>query len=156
MAKIRLLTTGTKCTDSPTGMKGTITHIEILKEGVTEYLFRPEGLNPETSLPLESFPVEVWRLNVTDSDFEEREIPIEDIGKVFKDKVTTYVGTVVATVIHLNGCLHYVLQAQGINKSKNRIQKIEVDPRSCEGAKVAPGAPPSPEGEYPQDSFGSE
>lgn len=152
---MKLIKTHTKCTDSATGLDGTVCAIEILKDGEVEYLFQPKGLNPETKVPLNRFPVKAWRLNVKDSDYEDRDVPIQDIGKLVKDTVSGYQGTIVSVIVHLNGCCHYVLQAPGVSQNGNPIRMIEVDPRSCEGVTLPPTAPPSPEDEFPQGGFGA-
>ncbi len=155
MKKLTLIKMHTQCTDAATGITGTISGAEIDKFGFARYSLHPKGLNPDTGLPLAPFPVEAWRLNVEDDDYEQKEVPCEQIGKVVTDNVSGYTGMVTHIVIHLNGCMHYVLQANGKAKDGGRIRAIEVDPRSCGDAVVPPKQPPSPGEAFPERGFGA-
>lgn len=48
-------------------------------------------------------------------------------GDVVKDQVTSYEGMIVATVLWLNGCYRYVLQAEGLKKDGEPLDRVEVD-----------------------------
>lgn len=149
MAEVQLIKMHTMCKDTATGLEGTVTAAEVHKDGSVDYIFTPKGLSPETMLPLSRIHLHSWRLTVKPEDFEMKEIPTDMIGNTVTHTISGYKGMVIGIVVHLNGCIHYVLQAEGRTKDLNPVKVIEVDPRSCDG--IIPSAtpkkedPPSPE-----------
>lgn len=147
MATVKLIKLGTKCADTATKNNGAVTHLNINGSGHQTYLFQPKKLNPDSGLPVNRLRLDATRLNgIKEGHYTEVELPMEMIGQGVEDDFSGYKGVVIGLTIHLNGCVHYVVQAPGHKKDGSPIEAIEVDPRSCVGydPSSSPPAPTSP------------
>ncbi|MBU3668895.1 MAG: hypothetical protein FGM57_02925 [Candidatus Taylorbacteria bacterium] len=152
MAKVRLIKLGTMCTESASKLSGAPTHFNINGSGHMNYLFQPKRLNPETHLPVNRIRLDESRLQgITKENYVEMELPTEMIGKEVEDRISGYKGTVVSLTVHLNGCVHYVVQSAGTTKDGSPIDSIEIDPRSCvDQQSTSVKQPVSPGDPFPQ------
>ena len=135
--KIRVLKLGTVCKDTATGLTGTLTHWYINMAKHIEYLLQPKALNPDDGHPVKKLLVEVERLQVTEKDFEEVEVPFEILGSIVTNKSSGFTGTATCFVRHINGCFHVNIQPKGLlPKTRNPIKPGEFDLRDCEGKMI--------------------
>lgn len=132
----RVIKMRTQCTDSATGLAGTVTHWIINMEEKVDYFLRPKGLNAEGQ-PLDPIFLCAKRLQVTDDDFEEVEMPFEILGTKVTDTISGFTGVAIGFVRHTNGCLHVYIQPQGKLPGKGGpIEKADFDIRGCTGPAI--------------------
>lgn len=135
--KIRVLKLGTVCVDNATGLTGTLTHWYINLAKTVEYLIQPKELNPDDGHPVKKLCLEAERLQVTDADFEEVEVPFEILASIVTSKSSGFTGTAICFVRHINGCFHVSIQPKGLlPKTNSPIKPCEFDFRDCEGDKI--------------------
>lgn len=131
---LRVIKLGTVCTDKATKLKGTVTHWLCNMGKRIDYLFQPEGLNPEDGQPVKKIILEEERLGVSPEYFEEVEIPFEILGTHVTSKASGFSGMAVEFVRHINGCFHVVIQPSGVlNKTNSPVLKTDFDLRECTG-----------------------
>lgn len=136
MKRIKVIKLGTFCKDKATELSGMLTHWIYNMEGNVSYLFQPKGLDEEGQ-PVNKLYLEASRLNVTENDFEEVEVPIEILGTNVTDKASGFTGMATSFLRHINGCFHVFIQPKGMNQKNNSpIQKCDFDLRSCEGEMI--------------------
>lgn len=136
MKTVKVLKLGTECPDSATGLEGTLTHWSMDMAGVVNYIFQPRGLNDEGQ-PLKRLYVGVERLQVSERNFEEVDVPFEILGSQVTDKASGYVGMAVEFVRHISGCFHVVIQPKGKSpKTGASITPSDFDLRGCTGEKI--------------------
>jgi hypothetical protein len=164
--KIKVLKLGTTCTDQATELKGTVTHWFIDMGQRIDYVFQPEGTNPDDGQPLPKIILELERLSVTEDDFEEVEVPMEILGTQIMDKPSGFSGMAVGFTRHTHGCFHVSIQPPGrLPKTNGPVKKTDFDLRSCIGAAIKPmtsaeldrdhEARPSPTDDLPERTVGT-
>lgn len=104
---------GEMVTDSATGLKGMITHLQVEMDSNRWYRFQPRGLNPETGLPVDGMWITHNRViggtEVPDDD----RFPFQVLGTEVEDIATGFKGTAVNFVLHSSGCIHISIQPKG-------------------------------------------
>ena len=134
--KIETLTLGTVCDDRATGLTGTLTHWVLSMDGRITYIFQPRGLDRKGQ-PLNHLVLNEARLDVSESDFEEVEVPVEILGTEVTDKASGFTGMAIDFIYHINGCFHVAIQPRGVVESTGLpINVSEFDLRRCTGEKI--------------------
>jgi len=134
--KLKVVKLGTTCVDKATELQGTLTHWICDMSCKVNYLFQPQALNEEGQ-PVQQLYLEVERLDVKLTDFEEVEIPFEILGTIVSDKASGFTGMAISFMRHINGCFHVFIQPKGLNpKNNSPIQKCDFDLRSCSGEMI--------------------
>ena len=137
MTTLKLLKLGTRLNDRATLLTGTLTHWVIDMGQRVDYIFQPTGLNPENGSPLKHLSLEIERLEYSEENLEEVEIPFEILGSIVTDKASGFTGMAVGFVRHINGCFHVIIQPQGVLAKTNApVCKSEFDLRQCEGEMI--------------------
>jgi hypothetical protein len=135
--KIRVLKLGEVCTDKATGLTGTLTHWLFDMGQRIDYIFQPQGLNPDNGQPVNKIFIELERLETTENQFEEVEVPFEILGTIVTNMASGFKGMAVNFVRHVNGCFHVAIQPAGrLSKTNSPIQKAEFDLRECSGKMI--------------------
>ena len=129
MIKIKALKLGTKLKDRATNLIGTLTHWVIDLGQRVDYIFQPPGLSPENGCPINHLLLEIERLEYSDENMEEVEIPFDILGKTTTDKASGFTGMAVGFVRHINGCFHVIIQPQGVLE-KTGAPRIQTGVRS--------------------------
>ena len=131
---VRLYKLGCDMSDKASGAKGQLTHVQTDGDN-TYYLFQPKGLNPETGLPVDSKWICAWR--VVDGLKVQVELPIELVGTAVRDRASGFGGIVTFVELHINGCLHALIQAKGeVKKTGAMVVESNFDIRRLTGARV--------------------
>ncbi len=105
-------------------------------EGSISYLFQPKGLDEEGQ-PVEKLHLEATRLEVTDKNFENVEVPAEILGTKVTSNASGFTGMAIGFMRHINGCFHVVIQPEGMLKKTNKpIQRCDFDLRECSGPMI--------------------
>lgn len=134
---MRIIKLGTKCRDIATGLPGTVTLLHINMDLHLNYLFQPEGTNPETGLPSDKIPLGIARLDLPDDCYVEIDLPTEVLGSQATDSASGFSGMAVDIVLYINGCIHLVLQPPGVLPKTNApIKKTEFSILQCTGEKI--------------------
>jgi hypothetical protein len=128
---------GTMVTDSVTGLKGMLTHLQI--EGDSKmYLFQPRGLNPKTEEPVDAIWIAPDRI-LNGQDVAEPYLALDALGTEVEDEASGFKGVAVAAVLHINGCIHLDIQPAGIVKETGRpIKRNNFDIRRLKGKAIKP------------------
>jgi hypothetical protein len=135
--KIKVLKLGSVCKDTATTLTGTLTHWAINIGQRIDYLLQPPGTNPDDGQPLKKINLELERLETTEDQFEEVEVPFEILGTIVTDKASGFTGMAIAFVRHINGCFHVVIQPSGrLPKTGASIKHTDFDLRGCAGDKI--------------------
>ncbi len=126
---------GTDVKDSVTGLKGMLTHARL--EGDTLlYIFQPRALNPKTREPVEGFYIDKNRV-VNGIDAPEPYLAREVLGSQVEDRASGYNGIAIASVLHINGCVHLEIQAQGVApETFEKIKRQNIDIRQLKGKAI--------------------
>lgn len=154
---------GTVCTDEATKLTGTLTHWLIGMSGSIDYLFQPNGLNPETCQPVKKIILSPKRLILPPNAMKEIEIPFEILGTQVEDQASGFKGMAIALIMHINGCFHVEIQPPGVTpKDQTPIKTAEFDLRGCTGIEIpvlteaeqekSQREKPSPDMDYPRQS----
>ena len=85
--KMKVIRLGTSCVERATGLKGAVTHWTCNMGKNVSYLFQPRGLDDEGAPVKKQFLCKE-RLNVSEGDFEEVEVPFEILGTQVEDKAS--------------------------------------------------------------------
>lgn len=134
--KIRVIKLGTECKDRATELAGTVTHWNCNMDQHVLYLFQPKGLDEEGQ-PIKKLGLETSRLDVTDKDFEEVEIPFQILGTTVKNVPSGFTGMAIDFVRHINGCFHVTIQPKGTLPKKGcPIRANQFDLRECCGEMI--------------------
>jgi hypothetical protein len=133
----KMLKLGTECKDRATGLVGTLTHAIINMGKQVEYVFQPKGLNEEQQ-PLKKLALCIERLEVSEENFEEVNVPFEILGSEVTDKASGFSGMATQFIRHINGCFHVEIQPAGMLPNKNEpIRSNEFDIRGCTGLMIS-------------------
>jgi hypothetical protein len=97
------------------------------------YFLQPLGLD-EKGEPHDRLNVKVEHLDVAPTDYHEIDVPMNILGSIVTDDLSTFTGMAMAFYWHLNGCLHVVVQAPA--KDGKIPQPLEFDLRHCSGDQI--------------------
>jgi hypothetical protein len=97
------------------------------------YFFQPQGLD-ENGKPYDALHVKAQHLDVSPKDFHEIDVPMNILGSIVTDDLSTFTGMAMAFYWHLNGCLHVFLQAPA--KDGKVLSPVEFDLRHCSGDEI--------------------
>ena len=122
MNTLTVVPIGSKVTDAPTGLKGSITHIIVELGGNTSYMFQQQGLNKDTQLPFDGFWIPEARMEPKVPAKETLNIPVDVLGSLAKEPNSGFTGTVTSLIMHTNGCVHAGLQSKGLKANGERIE----------------------------------
>ncbi len=109
--------------DKATGVKGSPTHLVYDCDGRPSYIFQPKLLDPEDGHPVPHYHLEPSRAIGSESDLMEYNPPLEVIGTEVTEKNTGFAGMAVGLVLHVDGCVHVVIQARGVVAKNNHVIK---------------------------------
>lgn len=130
--ELQLFELGTMVIDKVTKTKGMLTMFEIDMSSNQLYLFQPSMLNPETQQPVETLWIDEKRIQ--GGRKKTMKLPMEVLGTLVEDKATTFKGTAVNLLLHLNGCIHVVVKPEGkIKKTNESIASNNFDLRRLKG-----------------------
>ena len=132
-----MLKLNTKVTDTATGLKGTLTHLHIEMGGNQSYCFQPVGLNPETRQPHVGLWLVAARIKGGVEIPTPSYLPMVILGTEVCDKHSGLKGMAIALQLHLNGCVHVMVQPEGtLSNSKAPIEVANLDVRRLTGKHV--------------------
>jgi hypothetical protein len=120
-------------TEAETGLTGMLTHWIYNRDGSLRYIFQPHGLNPEDRQPVDRICINPASIPASTPmiDFE---VPDGILGSQVEDRASTFAGTAVSFVCHLDGCLHVRVQPKGVvQKTQAPIAATEFDLRRLKG-----------------------
>lgn len=126
---------GSKATDSATGIKGMVTHMQIEMGGNRYYSFQPKGLDTKTGEPAKPMWLVGQRLtnaNIVPDDTW----PLDVLGTDVEDDASGFKGVAVSMVLHINGCVHFNVQPKGLQENGSPIQTENFDIRRLKGKAV--------------------
>lgn len=124
---------GIMCTDTVTGLKGMLTHFHVELNGARFYNFQPHGLNPKTGQPQEMLWIVEGRVS-GGQDVDEPDLPVNVLGTQVQDKASGFSGTATALTLHINGCVHIIVQPKGrLAETGDTIKQHEFDIRRLVG-----------------------
>lgn len=131
-----MLKLGTTIKDSASGLPGSLTHMNVDTGGNVLYLFQPRGLNPKTGAPLETYWISGDRVCFAET-IGNPDFPQGILGSKAEDKASGFAGTVVSLTVHINGCVHAILQAAGRQpESLDMIKSVDFDIRRLQGSAI--------------------
>jgi len=134
LTKLSILELGTKVQDKSTGSEGMLTHFQMTDD-TKHYLFQPKGLNPKSGQPLTATWITANR--VIHGKRVNVEIPVEMLGTIATDKASGFKGTIIAITLHINGCIHALIQPKGTVKNTGElIEPCDFDVRRLSGRKI--------------------
>lgn len=126
---------GVPCVDSVTGLKGMLTHMQLDTSEQVWYNFQPNGLNPKTKEPVDSFWIDPAR--VSNCISTTASLPLEILGTEVEDTASGFKGIVINLVYHINGCVHADVQSKGtLPDSGNKINAVNFDVRRLKGKAI--------------------
>jgi len=127
---------GSIVTDTPTGLTGMATLLQIEMDGSRALHLQPRGLNPETGKPVDGFWVVESRLKGGDI-VDEPDLPLDLLGTEVEDLASGYKGTAISIMLHLSGCVHVNVQAKGsLSKTGEAIHTANFDIRRLKGKAI--------------------
>ena len=132
---MELVKLGKTITDKATNLKGQLTHVQITGSDAIFYLFQPKGLNPETGHPVNTHWITEDRIK--GGTKVKCDLPMEMMGSTVTDTASGLKGIVTSLELHINGCIHAIVQPSGTTKKTgNMIESINFDIRRLKGTKV--------------------
>lgn len=134
--KIKHLPLNSEVTDSATGLRGRLVHLQFELNDIRFYNFQPRGLNPEDGQPVRRFWVVPSRVLKAPAEIES-EIPLEVLGTKATDDASGFTGTVTAITLHPSGCVHVLIQPAGtLAKTGSAIAAEDFDLRRVSGPAI--------------------
>jgi hypothetical protein len=133
--KIIVLRLGTVCLDRATELEGTVTHWIIGMGRSVKYLFQPKGLDGDGQ-PCRKLILVVERLEVSEDDYGEVDVPFEVLGTQVTSKSSGFTGMATEFIRHINGCFHVMIQPAGLSNAREAINELDIDMRDCMGEKI--------------------
>lgn len=128
---------GSFVTDIATGIEGMVTHLQIEMDG-TEYLrFQPRGLNPKSGQPVDSMWLVEARLT-GGTRISTPDLPLHILGTIVEDEASGFTGMAVNMILHINGCVHFNVQAKGQQDTGAPIEQCNFDVRRLKGEAITP------------------
>lgn len=150
---IRVKQLGSTTIDLATKKEVTVTHMNIDSSGAIQYYAQPKGLS-EDGRPLRPFMVTGSR--IPDAPETNIAAPMDVIGSAVTDKASGYTGTAIGLFYHIDGCVHVVVQGDGMTSKGEvvesqefnilRLEGEEIEPLTDEEAEEERAARPSPTG----------
>lgn len=108
-------------TDKATGMKGIVDMLHIEMDRSITYRFQPSAISPKTKVPIDS----IW---ATQERFtggvhiDMPNLPLAILGTEVEDIGTGFSGMAIRMQLHSTGCVHFNVQAKGVNDEGNAIK----------------------------------
>lgn len=135
MIRRMLFELGVMMEDRATGLKGMLTHYELQTGGNEHYNFQPRGLNPETGTPVDAKWITEDR--VKGCPRVACDLPQEVLETAVTDRASGFKGIATGLVLHINGCIHVLIQAKGLlKKTGAMIEQQDLDIRRLSGSKI--------------------
>ncbi len=132
MSQTTILKLGSLTTDTVSGAKGMLTHLQISLDSSRLYHFQPRGLNPEDHQPVEGVWLVENRLSGAAED--EVDLPLDVLGTQVTDRASGFKGTAITLVLHINGCVHLDVKPKGtLKRTGATIAAANFDIRRLEG-----------------------
>jgi hypothetical protein len=139
---MKIIKLGSKVRDLATGLRGTVTLLQIGLDLSHLYLVQPKGLDPADQRPLK----QVWLAAERLEGFGEHkielvdcEIPIEVLGTQVEDTYTGFAGMAINLLVHVSGCTHVEIQPRGtLEKTGQAILPLDFDIRRLKGKAIPP------------------
>jgi hypothetical protein len=128
---------GSEVEDKATGLKGMVTCLQIEMNKSVYYTFQPKGLNPKTGQPVEGMWLVEERLT-GGARIDMPDLPVNVLGTIVEDKASGFKGLAVSLVYHLNGCVHFNIQPQGLQETGAPIETHNFDIRRLTGEAIKP------------------
>lgn len=132
--KIKLAKLGSMTSDTATGMLGMLTHMNIGLDRTPVYIFQPNAISKETGHPVASFWLAAGRLECT--LLVDVDLPLEVLGTEVRDNASGFRGMAIGVTMHINGCVHIEIQAEGTKKTGDKIDLLELDIRRLSGEAI--------------------
>lgn len=127
---------GTVVQDSFTGATGMLVLCQIDSNNGELYFFQPKGLNPKNGQPIDAQWITKDRIKNGVED-KSVDIPFSVLGTFAEDKASGFKGIIAALTIHLNGCVHAVIQPKGVIKETGaKIDEVSFDIRRLQGKQI--------------------
>lgn len=126
---------GSYVTDEATGLEGMVVNLQIEMDLSEFYCFQPRGLNPKTSQPVDSMWLVEKRLS-GGKRIASPELPTHVLGTLVEDEASGFKGIAVSMVYHINGCVHFNVQAKGLQDTGAPIQTCNFDIRRLRGEAI--------------------
>lgn len=128
---------GSYVTDKATGLEGMVTHLQIEMDK-TEYLrFQPRGLNPKSGQPVDSMWLVETRLE-GGNRIPTPDLPVHVLGTIVEDEASGFTGMAISLILHINGCVHFNVQAKGLQDTGAPIGECNFDIRRLKGEAITP------------------
>lgn len=131
---------GSYCTDEATGIEGMVTHLQIEMDLSEYYQFQPKGLNPKSGQPVDRMWMVEKRLSGGEI-VDDVDLPTHVLGTIVEDKASGFKGMAVSLVYHINGCVHFNVQAKGLQDTGAPIETCNFDIRRLTGDAIEPMTP---------------
>jgi hypothetical protein len=128
---------GSNVTDAATGIEGMVTHLQIEMDLSEYYQFQPKGLNPKSGQPVDRMWLVEKRLEGGEI-VEDVELPTQVLGTIVEDTASGFLGMAVSLVYHINGCVHFNVQAKGLQDTGAPIETCNFDIRRLKGEAIEP------------------
>jgi hypothetical protein len=111
------------------------THLSIEMNGNRYYNFQPRGLDTKTKQPLSTMWVVEERLK-NGNQVPDEKWPLEVLGTEVEDKASGFKGMAVSMCVHINGCVHFNVQPQGLQESGSPVETANFDYRRLKGVAI--------------------
>ena len=123
-------------TDTTTGLKGMLTHMQVEMDGVSRfYCFQQYGLNPETGSTLDVRWITQNRIS-GGTEVQEPDLPYHVLGTEVEDRGSGFKGVATAMQLHINGCVHFDVQPKTIFKTGMPTKAENLDYRRLRGPAI--------------------
>lgn len=136
----KMIKLGSQVTDIATGMEGMVTHLQIGMDLSEYYQFQPRGLNPKSGQPVDRMWLVEKRLTGGEI-VEDQELPTHVLGTIVEDTASGFIGMAIDLVFHINGCVHFNVQAKGLQDTGAPIETCNFDIRRLKGEAIEPMTP---------------
>lgn len=131
---------GSNVTDTATGIEGMATHLQIEMNMAEYYQFQPRGLNPKSGQPVDRMWLVEERLE-GGTIVDDMNLPTHVLGTIVEDEASGFTGMAVSLVLHINGCVHFNVQAKGLQDTGAPIETCNFDIRRLKGEMINPMTP---------------
>jgi hypothetical protein len=128
---------GSYVTDEATGLDGMVVNLQIEMDLSEFYYFQPRGLNPKSLQPTEGMWLVEKRLS-GGKRIASPDLPTHVLGTLVEDDASGFKGIAVSMVYHINGCVHFNVQAKGLQDTGAPIQTCNFDIRRLKGRLILP------------------
>lgn len=132
---MKIIELGTIVTDTASGLKGMLTHLQIAQDRHQFYSFQPRGLHSETGDPVTGQWITEPRVKRPYSTVEV-DIPLSVLGTECTDEASGFTGVITEITLHISGCIHVWIQPEGKNKKGEMAKGYDFDIRRCKGKAI--------------------